>query len=135
MHAANAANAPVAAQAQPSIAMDILGIVLPLLFVIAALLVVLRLLRKRYGLTGSDAPLAVVQIVPVGPRERVVLLRTRAGKVLAVGVAAQSVNLLAELQEADIGPLKNAAQPATPPASPLTEQVARWRDRFAFKRG
>lgn len=115
--------------------MDILGIVLPLLFVIAALLVVLRLLRKRYGLTGSDAPLAVVQIVPVGPRERVVLLRTRAGKVLAVGVAAQSVNLLAELQEADIGPLKNAAQPATPQPSPLAEQVARWRDRFALKRG
>ncbi|MDH5822032.1 flagellar biosynthetic protein FliO [Luteimonas sp. RD2P54] len=88
--------------AAPSAWRELLGIVVPLAFVIFALFLVWRLARRRYGLTGKDAPLSVLQILPVGPRERVVLLRTRAGKLFAIGVSAQSVNLVATLDQADL---------------------------------
>lgn len=104
--------APVAAAAvQPtgSLIGEIAGVLLPVLFVIAGLVVVLVLARKRFGLTGKDTPLSIVQILPVGSRERIVLVRTRAGRVLAMGVASNAVTLLAELDEADV-----YIEPATP---------------------
>lgn len=97
-----AAAAPVQPEQAPSYIRELLGIVVPLAFMIIALLVVLRLLRQRYGLTGKDTPLSVLQILPVGPRERVVLLRTRAGRILAIGVSAQSVNLISQLDGDDV---------------------------------
>ncbi|WP_187775760.1 FliO/MopB family protein [Luteimonas suaedae] len=97
-----AAAEPAAAVA-PSALRELLGIVLPLAFVIFALFVIWRLARRRYGLAGKNAPLSVLQILPVGPRERVVLLRTRAGRAFAVGVSAQSVNLITSLEQDDIG--------------------------------
>lgn len=95
------ATAPVSAPA-PSYIRELLGIVMPLGFMILALLLVLRLLRRRYGITGAGAHLSVLQILPVGPRERVVLLKTRAGRILALGVSAQSVNLIARLEQDDV---------------------------------
>lgn len=86
----------------PSYVRELLGIVMPLGFMVLALLLVLRLLRRRYGITGAGAHLSVLQILPVGPRERVVLLRTRAGRILALGVSAQSVNLIARLEQDDV---------------------------------
>lgn len=93
-----------AATIQPakSLLGEVLSIVLPVLFIIAALVAVLVFARRRFGLTGHDAPLSIVQILPVGPRERIVLVRTRAGRVLAVGVAAQSLTLLAQLDHDDV---------------------------------
>ena len=88
---------------------EILAVVVPLALIIAALLLVLRLARRRYGLSGGDAPLSVVQVLAVGPRERVVVLRTRAGNALAVGVSAQSVNLIARLEPGDVAPPAGAA--------------------------
>ena len=96
------AAAPGAAVPAPSYVRELLSIVLPLGFMILALLLVLRLLRRRYGMTGSGAHLSVLQILPVGPRERVVLLKTRAGRVLAIGVSAQSVNLITRLEQDDV---------------------------------
>lgn len=108
--------APVVARAQaatspatPSLAGEILAVVVPLALIIAALLLVLRLARRRYGLSGGDAPLSVVQVLAVGPRERVVVLRTRAGNALAVGVSAQSVNLIARLEPGDVAPPAGSA--------------------------
>ncbi|KRB07554.1 flagellar biosynthetic protein FliO [Lysobacter sp. Root690] len=97
--------APAAAAAQPpSMFFEFISILLPVAVVIAALLAVLHYLRKRHGLSGRDAPLSILQILPVGPRERIVVLRTRSGRALAVGVAGQSLNLIAELDPADIAP-------------------------------
>lgn len=90
------------AQPTGSVLGEVLAIVLPLLFIIGALVAVLIFARRRFGLTGHDAPLSIVQILPVGPRERIVLVRTRAGRVLAVGVAAQSITLLAQLDHDDV---------------------------------
>jgi len=115
-----AAPAPVAAPA-PSYLRELLGIVVPLGFMILALLLVLRLLRRRYGMVGSNAHLSVLQILPVGPRERVVLLRTRAGRILAIGVGTQSVNLIARLEEDDVAvdPDDGPAPAARAAKSPL----------------
>lgn len=81
---------------------DLVAVVVPLLLVIAGLVAVLFFARRRYRLTGRDAALSIVQILPVGPRERVVVLRTRADRVFAIGVGAQSLNLIAELDAADV---------------------------------
>lgn len=91
-----------AAAPAPSYVRELLGILVPLGFMILALLLVLRLLRRRFGITGSGAHLSVLQILPVGPRERVVLLKTRAGRILAIGVSAQSVNLISRLEQDDV---------------------------------
>lgn len=90
------------APAASSFAGELLAIVLPLAFIIAGLLVVLRLLRRRYGLTGPDAPLSILQILPLGPRERLVLVKSRSGRVFTVGVAAQNVTFITDLDEADL---------------------------------
>lgn len=90
------------APAASSFAGELLAIVLPLAFIIAGLLVVLRLLRRRYGLTGPDAPLSILQILPLGPRERLVLVKSRSGRVFTVGVAAQNVSFITDLEEADL---------------------------------
>lgn len=90
------------APAASSLAGELMAIVLPLAFIIAGLVVVLRLVRKRYGLTGPDAPLSILQILPLGPRERLVLVKSRSGRVFTVGVAAQTVTFITDLDAEDI---------------------------------
>src|SRR5690606_10197670 len=72
-----AAHAAVPAAEGGSIAADVVAVLIPLLLVIAVLVAVLFYARRRYRLTGAGAALSVVQILPVGPRERVVVVRTR----------------------------------------------------------
>jgi len=83
---------------------ELIAILLPLAIIIMFLLVLLRLLRRRFGLAGPDAPLSVVQVLPVGPRERIVVLRSRAGRAFAVGVSANAVTLVSMLDDDDLGP-------------------------------
>lgn len=108
-----AAAPPVETMGRDSFLGEMVAIVLPLVFIIAGLIFILRLLRKRYGLSGGDTPLSVVQILPVGPRERVVLVKSRAGRVFAIGVSAQSVTFITDL---DIGDLAPESIPADNPA-------------------
>lgn len=122
--------APAANQAQPSFIGELLAIVLPLAAVIAAAFVVLHLARRRYGITGRDASLSIVQVLPVGPRERIVLVRTRAGRVFAVGVSAQSLSLIAQLQPDDIAPPAEDVKSTTADAAPRSSQrLFQWRAR------
>ena len=96
------ADAVPEASATSSVAGELLAILLPLAFIIAGLLVVLRLVRRRYKLTGADAPLSILQILPLGPRERLVLVKARSGRVFTIGVGAQSVNFVTDLDPDDI---------------------------------
>lgn len=100
--------AATSAAAQPaapdSIAGEVIGILLPLALVIVALVAVLYLVRRRFGLTGQDAPLSILQILPVGSRERIVVVKSRSGRVFAVGVGAQTVTLITNLEQSDIEP-------------------------------
>ena len=94
-----------AAAAQPvSFFGEILSIVVPLAFIILVLFAALHFARRRYGAAAPDAALSVVQILPLGPRERIVLLRTRGGRLFAVGVTANSVRLVTDLDPADLAP-------------------------------
>ena len=99
---AMSAEAVSEAPATSSVAGELLAILLPLAFIIAGLLVVLRLVRRRYKLTGADAPLSILQILPLGPRERLVLVKSRSGRVFTIGVGAQSVNFITDLDAADL---------------------------------
>lgn len=85
-----------------SFAAELMAILLPLALIIIGLLVVLRLVRKRYGLTGADAPLSILQILPLGPRERLVLVKSRSGRVFTIGVGAHSVTFITDLDATDI---------------------------------
>lgn len=98
------AAAPAAADAarESSFVGELLAILVPLALIIVALFLVLRLARRRYGLTGQDAPLSILQILPVGPRERIVLVRARSGRVFTIGVGPQSVNFITDLNPADL---------------------------------
>ena len=58
-----------------------------------------------------------MQILPLGPRERIVLVRTRAGRVFAVGVAAQSITLVTELARSAIEAPDAGADAAPAPAT------------------
>ncbi|WP_187471058.1 FliO/MopB family protein [Luteimonas viscosa] len=84
---------------------ELMAILLPLAFIIVFLLVLLHMLRRRFGLAGPDAPLSVVQVLPVGPRERIVVVRSRAGRAFAIGVSAHAVTLVSTLDDDDLGPL------------------------------
>ena len=102
------AAAPEANPAMPastaSFAGELLGIVVPLGLIIIVLFAVLYLARRRFGLTGQDTPLSIVQILPVGPRERVVVVKARSGRVFVVGVGGQNVRLITNLESADLQP-------------------------------
>src|SRR5262245_49844311 len=81
--AKSAAAAAPAAQ-PPSVFFEFVAILLPVAVVLGGLVAVLYYLRKRHGLTARDAPLSILQILPIGPRERIVVLRTRGGRAIAV---------------------------------------------------
>jgi len=96
------AASPAAPTPSDSFVGELLALVIPLVLIIAGLLFLLRLVRRRYGLSGNDAPLSVLQILPVGPRERLVLVKSRAGRVFAIGVGAQSVTFVTDLDAEDL---------------------------------
>ncbi|MBS7458770.1 flagellar biosynthetic protein FliO [Coralloluteibacterium stylophorae] len=81
---------------------ELVSILLPLSLIIAALVAFLLVARRRFRVSGRDTPLSVLQIVPVGPRERVVVLGTRSGGAIAVGVSAQRVSFITKLDAADL---------------------------------
>lgn len=96
------AAAPTQPAAASSVWGELLGIVLPLALIILVLLAVSYFVRRHFGLTGRDTPLSIVQILPVGPRERIVLVKSRAGRLFAVGVSGQSVTLITNLDPSDL---------------------------------
>jgi len=122
--AAIAAPATAGAQAAaPSFAGEVVGILLPLALVIVVLVAVLYLIRRRFGLTGQDAPLSILQILPVGSRERIVVVKSRSGRVFAVGVGAQNVTLITNLEQSDVEPASTPDPgPKTPPSHIAAER-------------
>lgn len=122
--AAKPALPATAAAPPPSLLFEFISILLPVAVVIAGLVAVLHYLRKRHGLSGRDAPLSVLQILPVGPRERIVVLRTRSGRALAVGVAGQSLTLIAELDPEDIASIAPTADATVSSATSSPANVA-----------
>ena len=111
---------PATPAASGSYIWELMAILLPLAFIIICLLVLLRFLRRRFGLSGHDAPLSVVQVLPVGPRERIVVVRSRAGRAFAVGVSANAVTLVSMLDSEDLAAAAAEPSAEAPPAPVIT---------------
>lgn len=92
--------APAACAQGEAPATSFLSLLLPLLAVLGTLLVALVWLNRSRGLYRGDGPLKIVQVLPVSPRERVVVLESRRG-LMVVGVASGRVSLLSTLDGVD----------------------------------
>lgn len=71
-----------------------------LCLVLALILILFALFRKRFSLINprSDKAIRVLEIQPLAPRKSVCLIEVR-GREFLVGVANESITLLADLQE------------------------------------
>lgn len=92
---AEAAVAPV----DVSVGGALVSMLVPLVLVVGAMLGALVLVRRRYGLTSSDGPMRIRQILSVGPRERVMLIEAE-GQRLVIGVTGTTITRIATL---DVG--------------------------------
>jgi flagellar protein FliO/FliZ len=91
-----------AAAAAPSLLTEVLAVFVPLAFILLALLAVLLLLKRQFRSPKNSTPLSIVQVLSLGPRERIVVIRTLAGRVLTIGVSPHTLRLIAELDIDDI---------------------------------
>jgi len=78
---------------------SLLGLLVPLIAITAAMLAMLWWLKRGKASIGNG-PLKLVQAVAVGTRERVVVLDAQ-GRRLVLGVTPSKIELLAELHAAD----------------------------------
>lgn len=92
------------AQVEPSVGGALVSMLVPLVLVVGAMLGALVLVRRRYGLTTSDGPLRIRQIVAVGPRERLMLVEAE-GQRLVIGVTGTTITRIATL---DVGASSSA---------------------------
>jgi flagellar protein FliO/FliZ len=103
-----------AAESAPGLADSLGQTLFGLAIVIGLLLASLWLIKRLSAPRGAAAGLKVLGAVPVGPRERVVLVEI-AGQVLVLGVTASSVRTLHVVGAAELGELASAAPPAKLP--------------------
>jgi flagellar protein FliO/FliZ len=84
------------AQTDASVGGALVSMLVPLVLVVGAMLGALVLVRRRYGLTSSDGPLRIRQILSVGPRERLMLVEAD-GQRLVIGVTGTTITRIATL--------------------------------------
>lgn len=102
--------------------LSLAGLVAATVLVLALAWICLRTLKRFQPGAGDGDPVSFVRAVPVGPRERVTLVRYR-DEVFMLGVSGGSVNLLArfpqspEEAEADITPVETTPPPFAREAS------------------
>lgn len=97
-------------------------------FVLLMIPAALWLMRRGQGLRGGTGPLAMVAGLNVGARERIAVVRA-ADRFLVVGITAQSMTLLATLDE---WPQAEAAQaPSGSPFATLLNRINQNADKGA----
>jgi len=98
--------------------LDMLQWLLSLLVVIVVI-VMLAFLAKKARVFGSNhQQLQVVATLPLGPKERLMVVQVGSEQVL-VGVTGQQINLLKELQQ----PLENSPPELNPFATKLAQMM------------
>jgi flagellar protein FliO/FliZ len=103
--------APAVHQAMPGQAGSLVRVTVALIVVLAAVFAAAWFSRRMHGVGSSrSAALEVIAQLPLGPRERAVLIRVGAQQVL-LGVASGNVRALHVLS-ADASPLPVANEPA-----------------------
>lgn len=85
-----------------SFAEALMSIVLPLALVIGALVVTLWLIRRHGKFGSGTALLKVIQILPVGPREKIVVLADGERR-FAIGVTPHTITPLTEIRQSVAG--------------------------------
>ncbi len=80
----------------PSPGASLLGLVVPLLAVAFSLAALWWMLRRNNGRNGAAGPARIVQVIAVGPRERVVIIDHDTRRFM-LGVTPTTVNVLADL--------------------------------------
>jgi len=70
-----------------------LSLWLPLIVIVVLGVLAWWLVRSRMGLVQKDGPLKLVQILPVGPRERLLVVEIE-GRRLLIGATPQHLTLL-----------------------------------------
>jgi len=80
----------------PSSGASLLGLVVPLLAVAFSLAALWWMLRRNSGRHGAAGPARIVQVIAVGPRERVVIIDHDTRRFM-LGVTPTTVNVLADL--------------------------------------
>lgn len=91
---------------------SLLGLVLPLLTVVFALAALWWVMRRQGGRGATAGPARIVQIMAVGPRERILIIDHDAQR-LMLGVTPTAIRLLAHLEPKDA-----AKNPVNASASP-----------------
>jgi len=83
-----------------SFGQQLLGLLLPLLLVIGLLIGTLVLLQRRYQTGKLDGPLTIAQVLPVGAKQRIIVLQEDS-RSFAVGVTSESIHFLTELSNTE----------------------------------
>lgn len=91
---------------------SLLGLVLPLLVVVFALAALWWVMRRQGGRGSAAGPARIVQVMAVGPRERILIVDHDTQR-LMLGVTPTAISLLAHLEPKDA-----AKNPANASASP-----------------
>lgn len=84
---------PATAQAAEADVSAFSALWVPLLIVVALAALAWWLVRSRASLVQRDGPLRLIQIIPVGPRERLLLVELD-GRRLLIGATPQSISLI-----------------------------------------
>lgn len=105
---------PVASESGASL----VGLVLPLLTVVFALAALWWVMRRQGGRSAAAGPARIVQIMAVGPRERILIVDHDTQR-LMLGVTPTAISLLAHLEPKDA-----AKNPANASASPNEHAIA-----------
>lgn len=108
---------PTPALAAPSSQLDLATTLGSLLLVIGLILFLAWLLKRmRVPVFGQSNGLSVVKQLPVGTKERVMIIQAGEQQYL-IGVTSQSIQLLAQLEQ----PLPQEAQPSSPFSNQLMQ--------------
>lgn len=96
---------------------SLMEVVLPMLAVVFALAALWWAVRRQGGRGVSAGPARIVQVVAVGPRERVLIVDHDTQRFM-LGVTPTAINLLARLESKDAA--KNPANASTSPIESAT---------------
>lgn len=99
-----------ATTAEPSGNNALIALVVPLLTVVFALAALWWMLRRYGGRNGSAGPARIVQVLAVGPRERVLVVECDSRRFL-LGITQSTISLLTELGAEDAATRQSRATP------------------------